>query len=146
MMAKAFPNSHFVGYDFHPGSIEAARAHANSHGVLENARFEVGMAEDYLATGLDLVTFFDCLHDMGDPAGAAAHVRRSLKSDGSWMIVEPMAGDGLEQKSEPSQPAVLRRFDDDLCSPLAVAGGRNGARGTGRRGKAARGHHSRWLH
>jgi hypothetical protein len=93
MMAKAFPNSQFVGYDFHSGSIDAARAHASSHGVAQNARFEVGTAKDFSETGLDLVTFFDCLHDMGDPTGAAAHVRQSLKPDGSWMIVEPIAGD-----------------------------------------------------
>jgi 2-polyprenyl-3-methyl-5-hydroxy-6-metoxy-1,4-benzoquinol methylase len=101
MMAKAFPNSQFVGYDFHPGSIEAARTHASAHGVTQNARFEVGTAKDFPETGLDLVTFFDCLHDMGDPTGAAAHVRESLKRDGSWMIVEPMAGDSLEQNLNP---------------------------------------------
>ena len=75
IMSQAFPESQFVGYDFHPGSIDAARAHAREHNV-SNATFEVGTAKDYPATGLDLVTFFDCLHDMGDPAGAAAHVRR----------------------------------------------------------------------
>jgi SAM-dependent methyltransferase len=101
MMAKAFPNSQFVGFDFHQGSIDAARAHAHSHGVAQNARFEVGSAKDFSATGLDLVTFFDCLHDMGDPTGAAAHVHQSLKPDGSWMIVEPMAGDSLEQNLNP---------------------------------------------
>ena len=101
MMAKAFPNSQFVGYDFHPGSIIAARQHAGSHGVAHNARFEVGTSKDFSETGLDLVTFFDCLHDMGDPTGAAAHVRQSLKPDGSWMIVEPIAGDSLEQNLNP---------------------------------------------
>ena len=101
MMAKAFPNSQFVGYDFHSGSIEAARAYASSHGVAQNARFEVGTAKDFSETALDLVTFFDCLHDMGDPTGAAAHVRQSLKPDGSWMIVEPIAGDSLEQNLNP---------------------------------------------
>jgi SAM-dependent methyltransferase len=101
MMAKAFPNSQFIGYDFHSGSIDAASAHAGSHGVSRNVRFEVGTAKDFPETGLDLVTFFDCLHDMGDPAGAAAHVRRALKPDGSWMIVEPMAGDSLEQNLNP---------------------------------------------
>jgi SAM-dependent methyltransferase len=101
MMAKAFPKSQFVGYDFHPGSIDAARAHAELHGVTENARFEVGTAKDFPASGLDLVTCFDCLHDMGDPAGAAAQIRRSLKPDGSWMIVEPMAGDSLEENCNP---------------------------------------------
>ncbi len=101
MMAKAFPNSQFVGYDFHSASIEAARAHASAHGVTQNVRFEVGTAKDFSETGLDLVTFFDCLHDMGDPIGAAAHVRQSLKPDGSWMLVEPMAGDTLEQNLNP---------------------------------------------
>ena len=101
MMAAAFPNSQFVGYDFHPSSIDAANEHARSHGVMQNVRFEVGTAKDFSETELDLVTFFDCLHDMGDPLGAAAHVRGSLKSDGSWMIVEPIAGDSLEQNLNP---------------------------------------------
>jgi ubiquinone/menaquinone biosynthesis C-methylase UbiE len=100
-MARAFPNSHFVGYDFHPNSIEAAEKHAAAHGAAANCRFEVGAAKDYPGHDFDLVTFFDCLHDMGDPAGAAAHVRRSLKPDGSWMIVEPMAGDRLEDNLNP---------------------------------------------
>src|SRR5260370_36778413 len=101
MMAKAFPTSQFIGYDFHPGSIDAARAHAAAHGVADNARFEVGTAKDFAATGLDLVTFFDCLHDMGDPTGAAAHVRQSLKRGGLWMIVVPWAGARLEQNLNP---------------------------------------------
>lgn len=101
LMAKAFPKSQFIGYDFHPGSIEEARAHAEMHAVSANTRFEVGLAKDYPGTGFDLVTCFDCLHDMGDPAGAAAHIRRSLKPDGTWMIVEPMAGDSLEQNLNP---------------------------------------------
>ena len=100
-MAKAFPNSQFVGYDFHPSSIDEARQHARAHGVGGNCRFEVGTAKDYAGVGFDLVTFFDCLHDMGDPAGAAAHVRQSLRPDGTWMIVEPMAGDRLEDNLNP---------------------------------------------
>jgi 2-polyprenyl-3-methyl-5-hydroxy-6-metoxy-1,4-benzoquinol methylase len=101
IMAKAFPNSEFVGYDFHPGSIEQARHHAAEHGVTANTRFEVSAAKEYPGKDFDLVTFFDCLHDMGDPAGAAAHVRQSLKPDGTWMIVEPMAGDRLEDNLNP---------------------------------------------
>jgi len=101
IMAKAFPNSQFIGYDFHPSSIEHARAHAKEHGVTSNARFEVGTAKDYPERDFDLVAFFDYLHDMGDPIGAAAHVRQSLKPDGSWMIVEPMAGDRLEDNLNP---------------------------------------------
>src|SRR5882724_6594689 len=101
LMAKAFPNSEFIGYDFHPESIEHAAAHARDHGVTANTRFEVATAKGYSEKDFDLVTFFDCLHDMGDPAGAAAHVRQSLKQDGSRMIIEPMAGDKLEDNLNP---------------------------------------------
>jgi ubiquinone/menaquinone biosynthesis C-methylase UbiE len=101
LMAKAFPQSQFVGYDFHPGSIEEARRHAEQHGTSANASFEVALAKDYPGRDFDLVTCFDCLHDMGDPEGASAHVRQSLKPDGTWMIVEPMAGDALEQNINP---------------------------------------------
>src|SRR5258705_283325 len=101
LMAKAFPNSQFVGYDFHPSSIEHAQAHAAEHGVSANTRFEVATAKEYRGKDFDLVTFFDCLHDMGDPAGAAAHVRQSLKSDGTWTTVEPMAGVTLQQNLNP---------------------------------------------
>jgi SAM-dependent methyltransferase len=119
-MAKAFPNSQFVGYDFHPASIEAAQAHAASHGLTGNLRFEVGTAKDFAGTDFDLVTFFDCLHDMGDPVGAAAHVRKALKPDGSWMIVEPMAGDSLEQNLNP----VSRLFyagSTMICVPTSLS-------------------------
>ena len=101
MMASAFPNSTFVGYDFHPGSVAQARLHAEQHGVTANTRFEVAMAGDFPGTDLDLVTFFDCLHDMGDPVGAARHVRETLKPDGTWMVVEPAAGDRLEDNLNP---------------------------------------------
>src|SRR3984885_7007627 len=101
LMAKAFPNSRFVGYDFHPGSVEQACAHAADHGVTSNTRFEVAAAKEYPGTDFDLVTCFDCLHDMGDPIGASAHVRQSLKADGTWMIVETMAGDRLEHNLNP---------------------------------------------
>jgi SAM-dependent methyltransferase len=101
LMAKAFPNSQFIGYDFHPSSIGRAMAHAQAHGVTANTRFEVATAKRYPEKGFDLVACFDCLHDMGDPAGAAAHVRQLLKADASWMIVEPMAGDKLEDNLNP---------------------------------------------
>jgi SAM-dependent methyltransferase len=101
LMAEAFPNSQFTGYDFHPSSIEHARAHAEEHGVSGNTSFEVATAKDYPGKDFDLVSCFDCLHDMGDPAGAAAHVLQSLKPDGSWMIIEPMAGDRLEDNLNP---------------------------------------------
>src|SRR5262245_49593128 len=99
-MAQAFPQSHFIGFDFHPGSIEQAQVHAREHNVT-NANFEVGTAKGYPGSDFDLMTFFDCLHDMGDPIGAAAHVKQSLKSDGTWMIVEPMAGDRMEDNMNP---------------------------------------------
>ncbi|MDO9708214.1 class I SAM-dependent methyltransferase [Paracraurococcus lichenis] len=101
IMAQAFPNSRFVGYDYDAESIDHARAHAREHGVEANTRFEVGAAKDIGDGDFDLVTFFDCLHDMGDPAGAATQVRRMLKPDGTWMIVEPMAGDRLEDNLNP---------------------------------------------
>ena len=100
-MAKAFPKSTFVGYDFHPASVEQARVHAEQHSATANTKFEVALARDFPGKDLDLVTFFDCLHDMGDPVGAARHVRQTLKPDGSWMIVEPAAGDKLEDNLNP---------------------------------------------
>jgi ubiquinone/menaquinone biosynthesis C-methylase UbiE len=99
-MAKAFPKSTFTGYDFHPESIAQARVHAEHHGA-SNAKFEVGQAGDYPGKDLGLLTFFDCLHDMGDPIGAARHVRETLKPDGTWMIVERAAGDRLEDNLNP---------------------------------------------
>ncbi|HET6182504.1 MAG TPA: class I SAM-dependent methyltransferase [Acetobacteraceae bacterium] len=101
MMAKAFPNATFTGYDFHPASIEQARRHAEEHGVTANTRFETALASEFPGTDLDLVTCFDCLHDMGDPEGAARHVLSTLKPDGTWMIVEPAAGDSLTENINP---------------------------------------------
>jgi SAM-dependent methyltransferase len=100
IMAEAFPKSTFVGYDFHPASVEQARVHAERHGA-KNIRFEAAMASDFPGKDLDLVTFFDCLHDMGDPVGAARHVRETLKPDGAWMVVEPASGDRLEDNLNP---------------------------------------------
>ena len=120
LMAKAFPKSQFTGFDFHPDSIRDARAHADRHGVTANARFEVGLAKDYPGQGFDLVTCFDCLHDMGDPKGAAAHIRQSLKPDGTWMIVEPMAGDALQDNLNP----VGRLFyaaSTMICVPTSLS-------------------------
>ena len=101
LMAKAFPKSQFIGYDFHPGSIEDAQAHAAEHGVSGNTKFEVAKAKEVPGRDFDLVTCFDCLHDMGDPAVAAAHIRTMLKPDGTWMVIEPMAGDRLEDNLNP---------------------------------------------
>jgi SAM-dependent methyltransferase len=118
-MAQAYPKSQFFGYDFHPGSIAQAQAHARHHNV-SNVQFAVGTAKDYGESDLDLVTFFDCLHDMGDPAGAASHVKQSLKADGSWMIVEPMAGDKLEDNLNPVG-RLYYSFSTMICVPTSLA-------------------------
>jgi SAM-dependent methyltransferase len=102
LMAQAFPNSSFVGFDFHAGSIESAERHRVEHGLSpQRLRFEVASAKDFAGGPFDLITCFDALHDMGDPAGAAAHVRSQLAPDGTWMVVEPMAGDRLEDNLNP---------------------------------------------
>jgi len=119
LMAQAFPNSRFKGYDFHPGSIAAATAHARSHG-LTNVNFDVGSAQDFAGGNFDLVTCFDCLHDMGDPAAAATHIRRSLKDDGTWMVVEPMAGDRLEDNINPVG-RLYYSASTMICVPTSLA-------------------------
>lgn len=101
LMARAFPNSQFVGFDFHAPSIQAAREHAADHGLTDRVRFECATAKDIQETDFDLITFFDCLHDMGDPRGCAQHMRRILKVDGTWMIVEPIAGDSAKDNMNP---------------------------------------------
>lgn len=93
LMAEAYPASQFTGYDFHAPSIEEARRHAADHGLGDRVRFEAVTAKDIAESGFDLITMFDCLHDMGDPRGCATHMRQLLAPGGSWMIVEPIAGD-----------------------------------------------------
>ena len=101
LMAQAFPNSTFVGFDFHEPSIVDARKHAASHRAHANVRFETSAAKDIGERDFDVVTMFDCLHDMGDPRGCAAHIRKIVKPDGTWMIVEPMAQDRPEDNMNP---------------------------------------------
>ena len=101
ILAQAFPRSEFVGFDYHEGSIEHARQAASEAGLDGRVSFEVVTAKEYPGDGYDLVAMFDCLHDMGDPVGAAAHVRSTLHPDGTWMIVEPNAGDRLEDNLNP---------------------------------------------
>lgn len=101
LMARAFPSSHFVGFDFHEPSIDAANKHARDHNLAERVRFECANAKEIKENGFDLITFFDCLHDMGDPRGCAAHMRHILKDDGAWMIVEPIAGDTAKDNMNP---------------------------------------------
>jgi SAM-dependent methyltransferase len=101
LMAQAYPRSEFVGFDYHQASIEHARTAAAQAGLDGRVTFEVATAKRYPGDGYDLVMMFDCLHDMGDPVGAAAHVRQTLTADGTWMIVEPYAGDRLEDNLNP---------------------------------------------
>jgi SAM-dependent methyltransferase len=120
LMAQAFPASTFVGSDYHAGSIEAARTRAEEAGVADRVRFDVAGAQALADHDLDLVTTFDCLHDMGDPLGAAQHVRRSLAADGTWMIVEPAAGDTVADNLNPVG-RVFYGFSTFLCVPNAVS-------------------------
>jgi SAM-dependent methyltransferase len=120
IMAKAFPKSRFVGYDFHKPSIEYARKSASASGLSDRVSFEVAKAQDYPMRNLDLVAFFDCLHDMGDPAGAAKHVRQSLKPDGTWMIVEPYANEKLEDNHNPVG-RIYFSASTMICTPASRA-------------------------
>lgn len=101
LMAQAFPASHFTGYDSHAESIEAARSNAEAAGVADRVTFEVSKAKDYQGSDFDLICFFDALHDMGDPVGAAAHARNAVAPDGTVMLVEPYAGDSPEENFNP---------------------------------------------
>jgi 2-polyprenyl-3-methyl-5-hydroxy-6-metoxy-1,4-benzoquinol methylase len=120
LMAKSYPKSEFTGYDYHDKSIKTAKQRAKEAGVGDRIKFEVAKAKNYPGKGYDFVTFFDCLHDMGDPAGASEHVRKSLKSDGTWMIVEPAAGDKLEDNLHPIGRAFYGA-STLLCTPASLS-------------------------
>ncbi len=120
LMAEAFPLSRFTGSDYHDGSIEAARQRAAEAGLTDRVTFEVSGAQSLAARDLDLVTTFDCLHDMGDPLGAAARIRQSLAPDGTWMIVEPAAGDTVESNLNPVG-RLYYGFSTFLCVPNAMS-------------------------
>lgn len=119
LMAKAFPNSRFFGFDYHAPSIDRARDAAKEADVGANTRFEVASAKTFPGR-YDLVAFFDCLHDMGDPIGAAAHVLKSLKPDGTWMIVEPFAHDHLAHNLNPVG-RVYYAASTFVCTPASLA-------------------------
>jgi len=118
LLAKAFPNSQFFGFDYHAGSIEAARETARREGVADRVNFGVSKAKEYPGKDYDFVAVFDCLHDMGDPVGAAAHVHKSLAKDGTWMIVEPFANDQLKDNLNPVG-RVYYSFSTLLCTPCS---------------------------
>lgn len=120
LMAEAYPKSTFVGSDYHDRSIELARAAATRAGVADRVKFEVAAAKTYPGSGYDLVAFFDCLHDMGDPVGAAQHVLKSLDRDGTWMIVEPFANDRLEDNLNPIG-RIFYSASTTLCTPASLS-------------------------
>lgn len=120
LMAQAYPKSKFTGFDYHDRSIEWARKAAAKAGLADRVSFQVAKAKDFPGTGYDLVTVFDCLHDMGDPAGAAAHVLRSLAPNGAWMIVEPFANDRVEENLNPIG-RVFYAVSTMICTPASMA-------------------------
>jgi SAM-dependent methyltransferase len=120
LLAQAYPRSTFVGFDYHAASIETARSRADAAGVADRVRVEVARATDYPGSEFDLVTMFDCLHDLGDPLGAASHVRSTLAADGTWMIVEPNASDRVEENLHP----IGRAFyggSTFMCTPNSLS-------------------------
>jgi SAM-dependent methyltransferase len=120
ILAQAFPQSTFVGSDYHEASIEAARRAAERAGVADRVRFEVAGAADYSGAGYDLVCMFDCLHDMGDPVSAAEHVLSTLAEDGVWLIVEPYANDRLEENLNPVG-RIYYAASTQLCTPASLS-------------------------
>jgi hypothetical protein len=139
-MAKAWPRSTFTGFDFHQASIETARQRAASAGVDAKVKFEVASATEFPGQGYDLVAHFDCLHDLPDPVGAARRAREALAKDGTWMIVEPFAGDTVAENLSPVG-RVFYAASTMLCVPnsLAFHGEALGAQaGEARIGKVAK--------
>jgi SAM-dependent methyltransferase len=120
IMAEAFPNSEFVGFDYHDASVERAREAASAAGLGDRISFAVASAKDFPGQGYDLVCVFDCLHDMGDPAGASAHIHDSLAEDGAWMIVEPFAGDSVAENLNPIG-RVFYGASTVICTPASLA-------------------------
>jgi SAM-dependent methyltransferase len=119
LMAEAFPNSRFYGFDYHQGSIDAARQAAEDAELGDRVRFEVHSAKTYPAEGYDLVCFFDCLHDMGDPVGALKHVRKTMAADGTCMLVEPFANDRLEDNLNPVG-RIFYAASTVICTPASL--------------------------
>jgi SAM-dependent methyltransferase len=119
-MAQAYPHSTFVGFDYHEPSIQAARKAAAEAGVANRVRFEVATATDYPGTQFDLVCLFDCLHDMGDPVGAATWIRQSVADDGTLLLVEPYAEDRLEDNLTPVG-RTFYGFSTVVCTPASLA-------------------------
>jgi SAM-dependent methyltransferase len=120
LMAQGFANASFVGFDYHEPSIAIARQRAAAAGLSDRVHFQVATAKNYPGDNYDFVTFFDSLHDMGDPKGAAAHVFETLNTDGTWMIVEPFAGDRLEDNLNPVGRAYYGA-STMICTPASLS-------------------------
>jgi SAM-dependent methyltransferase len=120
LMSRAFPNSEFVGFDYHGPSVERAREAAREAAVADRCRFEVADSRSYPGAGYDLVAFFDCLHDMGDPVGAARHVLQSLDADGTWLVVEPYAKDTVEENLNPVG-RIFYAGSTMICVPASLS-------------------------
>ncbi len=120
LLAEHYPASEILGFDYHQGSIDTARKRAAEAGVADRVRFEVASAQDFPGTGYDLVCIFDALHDMGDPVGGSRHIRDALAEDGTWLLVEPMAVDGLENNVNPVS-RIFYAGAVGICTPAAEA-------------------------
>jgi len=120
VMAQAYPKSKFFGFDYHAASIDRAKAAAKEAGVGDRIAFSQATAKDFPANGYDLVAFFDCLHDMGDPVGAGRHVKETLSKDGTWMIVEPFAHDNLKDNLNPVG-RVYYSASTFICTPASLS-------------------------
>jgi len=129
LMAEAYPQSTFAGFDYHVASVEKARHNAAMAGVEDRVRFEVATATDFPGWGYDLVACFDALHDMGDPAAAGRHIRSALAEDGTWMIVEPSAADAVEENFHPLG-RIRYGFSTLVCTPGSLSQPGRAALGT----------------
>lgn len=121
LMAEAFPNSQFIGFDFHQLSIEQANAHAAAHGLAERVKFATASAKEIAERDFDLITMFDCLHDMGDPRGCAEHMKAILREDGTWMIVEPIAGNSPDENIGNPVSRLYYNASTMVCVPTSLA-------------------------
>jgi ubiquinone/menaquinone biosynthesis C-methylase UbiE len=136
LLAQAYPRSTFAGSDYHERSIEIASKRAADAGVQDRTTFQVASAQDFPGTGYDLVATFDCVHDMGDPGAAARHVREALAPDGTWLIVEPFAGETVASNLNPVG-RVYYGFSTYLCVPNALSqmnGSQEGGQALGSQG------------
>ncbi len=120
LMAQTYPKSKFYGFDYHAASIDAARAAAKKAGVEDRVTFEVCAAKSFPGSDYDFIACFDCIHDMGDPVGAAMHIRAALAKDGSFMMVEPFANDALEDNLNPVG-RIFYGASTLLCTPASLA-------------------------